>query len=390
MSLLFNRREPERRDVFVDTVNHMRSERLGSWASVPVTPDAVLGIPAVWACEQYTAGIISQLPFDQYRTTADGRAEVPPGPLLTNPSADVSPEDWRFQAIESAQLHGGAYGHIVARDRLAYPTQIELLHPERVQVRINSNRELEWKVDNQPFAAADMWHMPGRPQLGSPLGMPILHYMAQVAGTGIAARKYGADWFKYAFAPTVIAQPETDPGETGAKALKQKLIDMMRSREPVVFPQNIKLMPWAGANPSDSALVELLQANATDVAQFYLVPPELVGGSTGDSMTYSNTEARILNLLAFAVSYWLTKLEHSLSRSLPRGQFVKANESAIVRTDIKTRTDVITSEMRAGLLTQNEGRRLLDRESVTDGDRLVWPPMSTAPPAADPAPNPTR
>lgn len=358
----------------------------GAWTGVSVTPDSALMIPAVWQCEMLTAGLISQLPFDQFRTAPDGqRIEVAPSPLLTNPSADVAPEDWRFQAIESAQLHGGAYGRIVAFDADLRPTQVELVHPQYVQARYRmADRTIEWKFFGQVVPPDQVWHMPGRPELGSPFGISLMDYMLEAVGVGIAGRKYGADWFRHGGAPTAVVRPARDIGQDGAERLKQKIREMLSTREPAVMPQDVLVEPWKGSTPEDAALVEMLRANSTDIANFYGVPPEFVGGDTGKSMTYSTTEHQLIQLMMFGVSYWLTKLEHAFSRALPPGEFVKANEGAVIRTDIKTRTEVLTTELRAGVRTQNEVRQLLDLPLVDDGDQLVWPPFSVTP-AADPA-----
>lgn len=382
MSWLFgNERKPERRDQMTDTFDLMRNARLsGSWAGVPVTPDSVLTVPAVWACEQLTAGIISQLPFDEYVTNAKGgRVEVDPSPLVANPSADVAPEDWRFQAVESAQLHGCAYGVIADRDPNMYPTQVELIHPSRIQARVDPpSRQINWRLDGQAFPPEDLWRMPGRPCLGSPLGLPLIAYMSDVVGLSLAARRYGSTHFRQGSAPPVLIQPQSDPGDVAAKGLKDKIAAMLRTGEPAVIAGSIGVSRWPGTTPAEAQLVEFLQANATDVATFYGVPAELVGGVTGDSMTYTNVEARLLNLLALGVSYWLTKLERSLSRSVPPNRFVKANEAAIIRTDSKTRIEVLAAEARSGMLLQNEGRALLDRPPIPGGDdRYVWPPNST-------------
>lgn len=362
-------------DPLRDAVNMMRNARLGqSWAGVPVTPESVLAVPAVWACTQLTAGVISQLPFDEYRKVGDQRVELPPSPLLLAPSAEVPLEDWVFQVIESAQLHGSAYGMIMSRDRLGWPTQIELIHPDRIQVRINpTTRALEWKVDNTPFPAEDLWRMTGRPQLGTPLGLPLLSYMGQVAGVGIAARKYGSDWFAEGGAPSAVVRPSRDPGPAGAEELKAKINNLLRSRQPAVIPQDVLVEKWGGSTPQDAMLVDILRNNSTDISMFYLVPPELVGGATGDSMTYSNVDARVLNLLVFGVSYWLTKLEKSLSRSIPRDRYVKANETAIIRTDVTTRTNVLVAEVQNGIRTVNEARQLLDLAPLPDGDQPAQP-----------------
>lgn len=357
-------------DPLRDAVSAMRSARLGSsWAGVPVTPESVLSVPAVWACTQLTAGLISQLPFDEYRKVDGRRLEVPPSPLLTNPSFDVPFEDWVYQVIESAQLHGSAYGAITARDGLGWPTQIELIHPHRIQARLNPvTRAIEWQIDGTPFPAADLWRMSGRPQLGTALGMPLLSYMGQVAGVGIAARRYGSNWFAESGAPSAVIRPSRDPGEAGAEELKSKINNLLRSRQPAVIPQDVLVEKWGGSTPQDAQLVDILRNNATDIAMFYLVPPELVGGATGDSMTYANVDARVINLLVFGVGYWLTKLEKAFNRSIPADRYVKANESAIIRTDVTTRTQVLATEIQNGIRTVNEARQLLDLPPLPDAD----------------------
>jgi hypothetical protein len=85
----------------------------------------------------------------------------------------------------------------------------------------------------------------------------------------------------------------------------------------------------------------------------------------------------MLDLLAFGVSFWLVKLEKALTRSRPRGVYVKANEKAIIRSDVKTQIEMIARQVSGGLITQNEGRALLDRQPLTGGD-VLWQPRQTA------------
>lgn len=364
----------------VDVARFVRDVRLnGSWSSLSVTPDTVLSVPAVFAAQQLTAGTIMQLPFDEYRKHGEVRVQLPESPLLATPSGNVPAEEWRFQAIESAQLHGNAVGVIVARDRLMYPTQVELIHPSRVKVKWDDqSRQLSWKIDDEKIDADEIWHMPGRPHVGSPLGVGLVQFMAESAALGLAARRYGAGWFKDGGAPVVVARPQRDPGTDGASRLKEAIKSALSTRAPLVTPQDVELQSWPGSKPSDAELVEALRQNATDIAMFYALPPELIGGSTGDSMTYSNVEHRTLDLLAFGVSFWLVKLEKALSRSRPRGVYVKANEKAIIRSDVRTQVQTIAAQVAAGLITPNEGRALLDRQPLPGGDELVTPGFSRA------------
>jgi HK97 family phage portal protein len=368
-----------------DIIDELRIARArGVWSNVSVTPDNALTVPAVWRCVQLTAGLIGQLPFDRYRIGPDGsRVELDPGPLLSRPSSHLIASDWRMRAVMSAQLHGNAYGLITARDRLMYPTQIELVNPKKVQARRNKTTgRTEWKFHDNPVPEDDVWFMVGTPgpDPESMFGVGLMDYMLDTLGVGLSARKYGADWFRLGGAPTAVIRPQRDPGQDGAERLKQKVIEMIQSREPAVIPQDTLIDSWKGSTPQDAALVDVLRQNSTDVAHFFGVPPELAGGTTGTSMTYSTTEHQTIQLLTYAVMFWLKRLEDSLSLSMPAGQYAKGNESAIIRTDIKTRTEVLTTELRAGVRTQNEVRALLDLQPVDGGDTLLWPPYATSGP----------
>ena len=369
----------------VDELKVARSR--GVWANVSVTPDSALTVPAVWRCVQLTAGLIAQLPVHQYRKGPDGtRVELAPSPLLTRPSSSVVASDWRMRAVMSAQLHGNAYGLITARDANLRPTQIELVNPRKVRARRSKvTGEMEWMFHDAPVPAEDVWLMAGvpGPDPESMFGVGLMDFMLDVVGVGLSARKYGADWFRMGGAPTAVVRPRMDPGQDGAERLKQKVQEMIADRQPAIIPQDVIVEPWKGSTPEDATLVELLRQNATDIANFFGVPPELAGGTTGTSMTYSTTEHQTIELLTYGVHGWLKRLEDALSLLLPNGQYVKANESAIIRTDVKTRTEVLTTELRAGVRTQNEVRALLDLPPVDTGDQLAWPPFNTVPTMSD-------
>jgi HK97 family phage portal protein len=293
----------------------------------------------------------------------------------------VSLEDWVFQNVESMIMHGDAIGRIVARDARFQPSQIEMVDPAVVTIKKRDDGLYDWYFDRQLVPADEVWHVAGRPRLGSPFGYGLIEFMAQTAGVSLAARKYEAQWFGDGAHPTLIYEPPTDPGPTGAQAIKEKLLAITRgNREPLVTAPGTKVSPFQ-ANPTDSALLEAMRANAADVAHFFGVPPELVGGSSGDSMTYSNVEARVLDLLAFAVQYWMTKLEKALSRVLvPQPLYAKFNEAAISRTDLRTKVETLATEVKSGIRTPNEARKVLDLPSLPGGDDL------SVPRAAAPAP----
>lgn len=385
---MFGLSRPERRaaNQYDSTMRMIAQQRLHpTYAGVAANYEDMLTVPAVWKSLQLTAGTISTMKVCAYRDGSDERTELSTLPaLLRSPSGMVPREDWVFQNIESMIMHGDAIGRIVARDGRFFPSQVEMVDPRTVTMRKRDDGTWQWFFDRKPVPDDEVWHVPGRPQLGSPFGFGLIEFMAQVAGISLAGRKYEAQWFGDGAHPTLIYTPPTDPGLSGAEAIKEKLRAITRgNREPLVTAPGTVVAPFQ-SNPTDSSLIESMRANAADIAHFFGVPPELVGGSSGDSMTYSNVEARVLDLLAFAVQYWMTKLENALSRSLPQPIYVRFDEDDIVRTDLKTKVDTLVAEVKGGIRTPNEARKVRDLPALEGGDALVSAGSSPIRVAVDP------
>lgn len=378
----------ERRDdQFQATIRAISERRLTpSYSGVTASYDDMLTVPAVAKSLMLTAGIIAVMPVDVYRSRGGERAEVQMVPrLLRQPSAVISLEDWLYQCVESMIMHGDAIGRVVARDARLFPTQIELVDPAVVTIKQDRDTgAAEWWFDRKPVPADEVWHVPGRTRVGARFGVGLIETMLQTAGIALATRKYEAQWFGDGAHPTSIIRPSIDPGPVGAQALKDKILGITRgNREPLVLPPNTEFETLQ-ENPVNSALLEAMRANATDIAHFFNVPPELVGGASGDSMTYSNVESRILDLLAFGVQFWMVKLEKALSRTLPQPMYVKFNEAAVTRTDIRTKVDTLVAQVKGGIMTQNEARKPLDLPEMPGGD-VLFEPNKAQPPAGAPA-----
>jgi HK97 family phage portal protein len=112
--------------------------------------------------------------------------------------------------------------------------------------------------------------------------------------------------------------------------------------------------------PEESQFLETTKANVAAVARIYGVPPEMIAGEVGNSLTYANVEQRSLDFLTYGVTPWLVRLERAISALLPRGQFVKFNAGALLRTTTKARYEAHEIGIRAGFLTVNEARALED------------------------------
>ena len=103
-----------------------------------------------------------------------------------------------------------------------------------------------------------------------------------------------------------------------------------------------------------------------------LVPVEMVGGATGGSQTYSNTEHRAIDFVRYSLSPWIVRLDTALSKLLPSTLEAKLNPGGLLRADLRSRYEAHKLALEAGFMTINEVREIEDLGPL---------PASSPPPA---------
>lgn len=350
----------------------IRARLGGSSATVESSSDidVALGHPVVYRSVSKIAGIVAQLPWD----ARIGRAEVmPKSPLLLAPAPGVLRlSAWKRAATTSMLLSGGAYGLVTESDRRR---RIDLLDPRRV----DWTKADGWTLDNNPveeWPAGPLWQVPYATIAGSPKGLNPLEYARRTTFAGLAAAEFGSNFFRDGGHPTAIVAPESDPGEEGARALKQRVMEATSgtNREPIILPQSVK---WTQMqiNPDDSQFIELMRFSGAELAGFFGLMPEHVGLPSDSGLQYSNRENRQQDLLQDAIMPVVLPLEEALTELLPDGQVVKFNVDGLLRADLKGRYD---SYKIAADIEAATGEPLLTVDEMRDFENL-----DKRPPQAD-------
>jgi len=369
-------------DRLAEVLEYSRGPR--SYAGVPVDDESAMRLGAVWACVDLLAEIVSTLPVDEYRRSEGG----PPVPvassrLITDPAGDGSGfEVWCRQVMDSLLLRGNAFGLVEDLGDDLWPNQISVLHPDRISTkRVGTIGPVTWLLDNQEIGAwpsGPLWHLPVYNIPGTPVGRSPIKYAQDTIGLGIATRKFGAQWFGDGAHPTAVIESEHEISQPDAEVIKERLMaTMYDNRRPLVLGAGAKLNSIQ-VNPNESQFLETAQANVADVARFFRVPPEMIGGKAADNLTYANQEQRGIAFLTYTLNPWLVRLERALSRLRPRGRFVKFNADAMLRVDLKTRYEAHVLAVRGGIATPNERRLLEDMAPQAGADELLWPPFATS------------
>ncbi len=336
-------------------------------AGVSVTPDSALRLSAVWGCVRLLSDVISELPVHVFRSGT--RDEVDPPSVLVMPAAGTDLADWLWQHMVSYLTRGNVYGLIVDRQGLtARPAQIELLDAARVQPQVDvRTRAVIWRVDGQEIDPDNLWHRRAYPVPGQPAGLSPVGYLAQSIGVGLAAEAYGAHYFRDAATPSGIITSTEVFTQEQADYFYERWTAMKRgNRNIAVLGGNAKFDAISIA-PEESQFLDTQKFTVAQVCRIFGVPPEMVASEAGQSLTYANVEQRDLSLLKYAVQPWLGRLERAMNTLVPRGQYVKFNAGALLRTDLKSRYESYAIALDKGFLTIDEVRELEDRNPLPAG-----------------------
>lgn len=132
-------------------------------------------------------------------------------------------------------------------------------------------------------------------------------------------------------------------------------------------PLNVKL--------ADNQFIEVKQYTALQIASAFGIKPYQIGDYTKSS--YASAEAQQLSFYVDTLLYIIKQYEEELTYKLlspteiEDGLHFKFNVAVILRADLKTQIDSLSTAVNSFIYTPNEARALLDLESKEGGDQLL-------------------
>ncbi len=354
-----------------------------------ITTNRALQHGAMWSSVHLLASIVSNLPVDVFRGAGESKTPVLPAPSLVGaPSLIVTRREWIYQGMISMLLRGNAIGYIIERDSLQRPKVVEWLDPDGVTIKQESalDRPTYW-LGTKQLAPNDVIHMRAYLRPGSAIGMSPVEYHAEKIGLGLAAEKFGAEFYGGGGHPTALFQNTTqtiDPEK--AATIKERILGVMKGRrEPLVLGSDWDYKPLQ-VNPTEAAFISAQGYTDSQIAHLYGPGlAEVLGYSaSGSSLTYSNRVDRSLDLMTYTVMPWVSKFEDMWTANIAQPQTARMNVSALLRADPKTQMEMFRTAREIGLYNIDEERGLLDMPPLPDGQGQDYAPLKSSAPATAP------
>lgn len=339
------------------------------------TPQNSLYSPAVWACVSLIANAVSIMPMSLYVPGSGGaddvKAPVQPD-FVESPCPGVPVSVWLHQVMVSLLLRGNAYGlyDVPLADG---PSMVKIVSPDSIAPRWDAAANAYvFNLRQQDGTLKDvtsmLWHCPGLTMPGEIVGLSPIAYAARALGVDLSSRKFAEDFFNGGGVPKATLTSDQDINQDQADTAKQRLMAATLNREPAVFGRGLTYTPIS-VKPEESQFLETQQATVSDIARYFSVPAEMIGGKSGSSLTYTTVELNSLQFLTFCVSFWLKRLEDTISPIFPSGKYVKLDESSLLRTDAETQAKVRSQYIAAKVLPPSRILKEMGEPLLTDDEK---------------------
>jgi HK97 family phage portal protein len=127
--------------------------------------------------------------------------------------------------------------------------------------------------------------------------------------------------------------------------------------------------------PTDMEFLASIGENDLEIANFFGMP--LYKLNMG-KQTYNSNEQANLDYLNTTLDPYLIQMEEAsrlrwLTEEEQNYTYIRFNRDALLRTDAKTRSEVIDKRIQSGVLTPNEGRAIDDLSGFEGGDSFYIP-----------------
>lgn len=367
-------------------------------ANVPVNPETVLGLSAVWACINLVADVISTLPLMVYREKnglQDTAFDHPLYPLLhDSPNYDQTAVDfWSFM-VASLELWGNAYARIErsgSRIVSLMPVNPTFMVPRRIDT---GAIEYRWTEYGQAFREPDQNILHIRGFGGNPLGgMSTLHFGRQTFGLASAINSAAASTFANGMRPSMLIKfakwLTKEQRDTTNTVLIEKFMGAVNAGRPLVLEGGTDVTPLS-LKPEDAQMLESRAFSIEEICRYFRVPPVMIGHTEKTTSWPTGVEQQGLILQKFTLKPRLKRIEQAMAKQLltpddrGRGVSIEFNMEGLLRGDSAGRADFYGKMAGMGAMTINEIRAKENLTPVEGGDvprmQMQNVPITTQPP----------
>lgn len=360
------------------TINGSNGLFFQSFGGAAITVNSALGLSAYWAGVRRISESVAMLPVELFRRDGDTRKRLTPDSLfLLNAEANNRTTAFDYtQILVTAAINYGNGLAIIERDGLGNPTSLvnvinqyctPVMYDEEVfwNVKIDEGRTLVVRDE-------DMINLRG---FGTDpvVGLSAIAVHKQNLGLALAAQQYGEYFYKNG---TRLDGYIEYTGKL-EKDVKTRIQDSWRENYGPAGKGGTAILDAGtkyvrlGLPPADAEYLETRKFQNNEIARILGIPSHMINDL--ENATFSNIEHQSIEFLTYSLGSWIEKIEQEYRRKLlkeseKKSHYFKHNVNRLLRTDLKAQAEYFRTMSDIGVLSVNEIRDDMDKNSVEDGD----------------------
>ncbi|WP_082680753.1 phage portal protein [Mycolicibacterium novocastrense] len=126
-----------------------------------------------------------------------------------------------------------------------------------------------------------------------------------------------------------------------------------------VVNRRLKISPWS-IDPQSAQFLESRAFAVDEVSRWFGIPPHLLGQTEKQTSFGAGLSEQNRGYAKYTLEPWTRRIEVRLTRLLPPGKRAEFDFRSLVSPDPETEITLILAEIAGGLLTVDEGRRLIN------------------------------
>ncbi|MFI0472248.1 phage portal protein [Halomonas sp. HMF6819] len=350
--------------------------------AITVNNLSAMQLAAVYSCIYVLSSSIAQLPLGVMRRQGDKIEPARDHPaywlLHDEPNMWQTSYKWR----ETKQNHvlgwGNGYTQIVRSNR-GELRELKCLYPWETDLVQHGSRWIYTNYGEGDAIAVQVEDMIHVRALGSSLrkGISPIRQHAQTIGLGLAAQRYGKEFFEGGGRPTGLVSVKNTLTEKSWEQLKkvwQGSVNQLRKSDnkTLMLPADLNYQSIT-VPPEDAQFLETRKFNRSEIAGIFNVPAHMINDL--ERATFSNISEQAIQFVRHTILPWVKNWEEEINRRVftraerAAGFYVKFNLAGLLRGTPTERAEFYNRGITDGWLDRNEVRALEDmnpREGLSE------------------------
>lgn len=345
-----------------------------------VSVEKALTLDSVVAAVRLLSESVGALPLKVYQRTRGGQGRVdawfePVYRLLhEEPNREMTAIDLWSLVVTHLNTWGNAYiGKSSRRVGKSSRRVAELwpIVPRDVQVSrekgVKTFTVTNSVTGEQTVHTTDIIHIHGI-SLDGLVGLSPIGLARNAIGRGIAGDEFSGSFLRHSAIPRGVLKLDGELAPNRRDALReqwQSLYGGANAGRVAILEGGMSFQPIT-MPLEDAQFVEQEKLSVQKIARIFGVPASMIGGETGDSLTYATVEGNAIQFERYSLRPWITRIEQALARDRDlfpgegRSLFPEFLTDAILRSDTKTRFEAysLALDPLTGWMNRDEVRQL--------------------------------